>query len=216
MARAITAGWETEANAAVCRPVQLYEGVFQGGSTLRIWNGLGDLAWSSVTWFGNGWFQGAMPAVENQELDTGKMEIHLAGVPLAVVSLALGTTRMGALGRLYVGFLNSSGGVVADPYKVFEGKFDYAEITENAQGSDVRLVYVSEMIEMERPKEFRFNAETQKYFYPEDRGFEFVAGLQDKPIFWGKARDQAVERHKPKKKKKGRGGRKKRKDKKVI
>lgn len=209
MARGVTAPWIAQATAAKSTPILLFEGVFGSAVNLRLWNGIGDLSWDSKTWLGNGWFHGVTPAIEDEEINASNMEILLAGVPQATVSAILGQTRQGATGKLWIGFINSGGSVV-DPYLQFEGKFDTAEVRETVDQPMLTLSYESELVEMERPKEFRYNQETQRYFYPEDRGFEYVQRLQETPLFWGRTREQVLQREKQEKKKEKRGSKKRR------
>ena len=207
MARGVTNDWITEATADKNTPILLFEGVFGSGVTFRLWNGIGDLSWDSKTWSGNGWFHGVTPANEDEEINASNMEVILAGVPASTVSAILGQTRQGATGKLWIGFINSSGNVV-DPYLQFEGKFDTAEVREDVEQPLLTLTYESELVDMERPREFRYNQETQKYFYPEDRGFEYVQRLQDTPLFWGRTREQVIRREKAEKKAEKRGSKK--------
>lgn len=207
MARAVTSPWIAEATATKCTPILLFEGVFGSGVNLRLWNGIGDLSWDSKTWNGNGWFHGVTPAAEDEEINASNMEVLLAGVPAATVSAILGQSRQGATGKLWIGFLDANGAAI-DPYLQFEGKFDTAEVRETVDQPMLTMTYESELVEMERPKEFRYNQETQRYFYPEDRGFEYVQRLQETPIFWGRTREQVLERQKREKKKQQHGSKK--------
>lgn len=207
MSRGVTSAWLAQAEASSSAPIFFFEGAFANGVFVRLWTGIGDIAWDSKTWLGNGWLHNIIPYREDTEINASNMQIELAGVPASTISLVLGQTRQGATGKLWVGFLNSSGAVV-DPYLQFEGKFDTAEVNEGADGSVLTMSYESELVELERPKEFRFNQETQKYFYPEDRGFEYVQRLQETPIFWGRTREQVLKRHEREKKKKARGSKK--------
>lgn len=205
MPRELTNDWMTQAEADSCRIVFLFEGIFgDTGTPLRLWDGIGDITWDSKLWLGNGWLHGIGAPVEDSEINASNLEITLAGVPQAVLSLVLGQTRLGSSGKIWWAFMDTDGTLI-DPQQQFEGKFDTAEITENPSEPYVKLTYESELIELERPKEFRFNQETQKHFYPTDRGFEYLQGLQDKVIFWGRTRDQVTKRHERDKKKKGRG-----------
>lgn len=207
MARAVTVDWLAEATAERSRPILLYEGMFGNGVVLRLWNGIGDLSWDSKTWLGNGWFHGVTPAVEDEEINASNMEVLLAGVPSSTISAILGSFRQGASGKLWIGFIDSAG-LVVDPYLQFVGKLDTAEVRETVEQPMLTVTYESELVEMERPKEFRFNHETQRYFYPEDRGFEYVQRLQETPIFWGRTREQVLEKKEKEKKKEKRGSKK--------
>jgi hypothetical protein len=48
------------------------------------------------------------------------------------------------------------------------------------------LTAESRLIDLERSRERRYTSEDQKIDYPNDKGLEFIADLQDKEIVWGR------------------------------
>lgn len=184
MSRDLTAEMITELLAATNRPVFFFEGQFQDG-TLRYWTGTGPISWNGQTWEGNGLLQGVRLAAEVTHIEATGIEIHLAGVSQQVLALILISAQMGKPGRLYFGFLNTAGAVIANPYLLFEGKFDQAEITESYENPIVTLRYESRVIDIERGKEWRYTTESQKISLNTDRGFEYVPTIQDWKGFWG-------------------------------
>lgn len=184
MARNLSAGFITQATAASNRPIVLFEGVFSS-STLRLWNGWGDLSWNSQTWLGNGWFQAMEGGDETTEVEATDMTIVLSAVPSSVLSLVLGDQKQGALGSLYIGFLNSSGTVVADPYLWWRGTYSHSEIDYSPWSPTVRLVYDSPLMDMERPREQRWTHDCQQKLFPGDLGFEYVRDAANWHGQWG-------------------------------
>jgi hypothetical protein len=59
-------------------------------------------------------------------------------------------------------------------------------IEENADTSVISVTAENVLIKLERPVVRRFTNEDQKSRFPDDRGLEYVAGLQDKDILWGR------------------------------
>lgn len=206
MARDLTAGWIANATARVCRPVIFFEATFIS-NTLRLWSGIGETTWNSQIWQGNGWLQEPEFPEETDDIEANGMEIILAGVPGAVVSLALQEGKQGASGKVWFGFLNADGTVVDSPYLVFDGKFDYCDITESVAGSIVKIQYETHLLDMERPKEFRYNPRSQALFFPDDRGFEYVDQLQGKNLYWGNKKKEPKKKERTKVKQ-GKGNRK--------
>lgn len=200
MSRGLTGNFVTEATATSNRPAIFFEGAFIS-STLRLWSGLGDISWSGQTWLGNGWLGLPSGADETEEVQANGWEITLSGVPLAVISLALQEIKQGATGKLYLGFLNSSGAVISDPYLVAQGLADTATINESAETASVSLTYESKLIDLERAREFRYTHDSQRSLYPTDDGFQYVSSLQDWSGFWG------AQQRKPNKKTKRRRAR---------
>ena len=179
MSRDLSAGWIVESIAKTCRPCKFFEGVFRS-QTLRLWSGVGSISWNSQIWQGNGWLREIEGIEETEEIEQQGMKIVLAGVPAAVISLALSEGRQGASGKVWEGFLNAAGAVISTPYLAAEGKFDYCYIKEDIAGALVEIQYETHLLDMERPKEFRYNSRSQQIFFPTDRGFEYVDFLADK------------------------------------
>lgn len=184
MARDLTAGMVTQLTATSNRPVLFFEGEFSSG-TLRFWTGSGVLNWDSKTWEGNGLLHGFQLATETEDIEATGVEIELSGVSEATTQLVLASAEMGRPGRLWLGMLNSSGVIIADPYKIFDGKFDTAEIVENAEASEITIKYETRLIELERGREWRYTPENQRLFNASDKGFDYVAGIQEWDGFWG-------------------------------
>lgn len=174
--RALTEDMITELTAKVNRPVIFYEGVFVG-FTMRLWNGTGELIWNGETWLGNGWFQGFQGIEEDNDLGSTGMEIVLAGVPLDLISTMLGNSQQGASGKLWLGFLATDQSVIEDPYLMFDGKLDVPTIDDKVDGPLIQISYESELLDLDRSKEYRYTPESQKIFNATDRGFDYVAQI---------------------------------------
>lgn len=183
MARNLTANFITEATATSNSPIAFFEGVF-ASSTVRLWTGYGDLSWNGQTWLGNGWFQGIEGAEESDRVEAFDMTIILMGVPSSVVSLALGDQKQGAAGKIWIGFLNGSS-VVSDPYLWWQGKYSHGEIEEQPDTSTIRLFYESHLVDLQRPKEYRWNKQTQEIFFSGDTGFDFMKAAANYNGAWG-------------------------------
>lgn len=186
MSRNLTAGVITEINAAELRPILLFQGDFTTG-TVRAWSGYGDLSWNGQTWTGTGNLLTVSAIQEAAETVANGASITLSGIPSELISLALGSVRQGANGKIYLGFLTTANAVISDPVLVFEGRLDVPIIEENGETATIAIAYESRLIDLERPRESRYTDQDQKRVYPGDRGFEFVAKLQDQVVVWGRA-----------------------------
>jgi hypothetical protein len=93
-------------------------------------------------------------------------------------------------------FINDQnfGELVRDPYPFFHGKMDVMNIDEDAEsGGENDSGYVnigvsveSALIDMNKSPDSYYTPEEQKTVFPDDRGFEFVAWLQDAEIIFGR------------------------------
>ena len=163
----------------------LFSGEFDSG-TLYLWNGYGDLSWASQTWLGNGWFRGLEGGEETTQVEASDMTVLLSGVSSSAISLVLGDQVQNAVGNLFIGFLNASGAVIADPYLWWSGRYSHSEIAEAGDSTTLRLVYESRMIDLDRPREGRWNHDSQQDLFAGDLGFEYVVATANWHGQWGK------------------------------
>ena len=180
----LSGGMVTEFEADTIRPIFIFEGTF-ASSTLRLWDGFGNLSWDSQTWLGNGWFKGMSDVSEDEKLTSKGIDILLSGVPQSLISLILSEQRHTARGRVWLGCLDSSGAVVNSPYMLFEGGLSSPRINDSSDSAEIVLSYEDDLIILQKTKSLRYNNEAQKALFPSDRGFEYVSSLQDWIGFWG-------------------------------
>lgn len=207
MARNLTTGFLAEAAAAYNRPVVLFRGDFDGGN-LNLWTGLGDLSWAGQTWLGNGWFVGLDGGEETTAVEAVDMTVLLSGVPQSLLSLVMGGQVQGALGAVWIAFLDSGGALVPDPYLWWKGWYSHAEIDYDAASPEVRLVYDSPLADMERPRELRWTNDAQQLIFPGDRGFEYVQAAANWHGVWsGEKKKLSKNERRRTEKRRGSGGR---------
>lgn len=184
MARSLSASVVSELQAATVRPILLFKGEFSTG-TLLAWTGIGDLAWNSLTWTGVGALAGVSVIEESQEVAAKSVSVSLDGIAASNVSLALSAARQGKPCEIWIGFLNSSGAVIADPYLAFRGRLDVPVIEDAGETATITITYESRLIDLERPRQRRYTHEDLQLDYAGDLGLEYVALLADQPITWG-------------------------------
>lgn len=183
-ARDLTAGMLSEIAAARLSPILLYEGEFVSG-TIRYWTGYGNISWNGYTWTGLGAILSISAIEETSQVKASGVNVKLSGISSSIIGTALSECRLGKVGRIYFGCLDSSGNVVADPYLAFSGRLDVPTIIAEGETCTVSVTYESKLIDLQRAVERRYTDEDQKVDYPTDRGFEFVAALQEKEVTWG-------------------------------
>lgn len=203
MSRELTSGMVAELTASTFRPFFLFEGIF-ASSTIRLWDGIGDLSWDGQTWLGNGWFKGLSTVQEDNDVKANGIDVILSGVSLSVVSLILTDSRHSCRGKVYLGAFDSDEEIVADPYLLFEGALSAPRIDDSPNSSQAVLSYEDDLIMILRSRELRYNQETQQSLFAGDRGFEYVTGLQKWTGFWGYKEKPKKEKERKKKNKAGR------------
>lgn len=171
MTRSLTTALKNRLIASPTTPCYLWTGTFNA-VPLYLWSGYGDLSWDSKTWIGNGWLQGFAGGSEQTDVSAQEMVVTLAGVPQDILSLVLNANQ-GATGKFYIGALDTAGAIVVDPYLIFSGKLDVPKIKDDVENPVITISYESKFVDLDRPREFRYSSESQKIFYPGDRGFEY-------------------------------------------
>ena len=183
--RSLTGAVQAELAASVVRPILIAEIGFRSG-VVRVWSGIGDLVWNGQVWAGVGDLGGVTPIEETGETKAVGAAFTLSGVPSSTLSAVLGDVQQGAPARLWLGFLDANGQVISSPYLAFAGQVDVPEIEEGGDTAIVTIRAESDLVDLERPRTRRYTPEDQAIDYPGDKGFDFVAALQDAEIVWGR------------------------------
>lgn len=183
MARAMTALMLAEIVKQAVSPVIFFEGEFNSG-TIHLWSGVGDIVWNGNTWNGAGQLLSISEIRETVDVVAASVQIGLSGLPSSLVSLALNDVRQGRKGRLWLGFINSSGAIIADPYQIFTGLLDVPTMDETGETANLTLSYENRLVGLLTANDRRYTPEDQHVDFPGDSGFDNVAGLQDAQIVW--------------------------------
>lgn len=178
---------------------------------LYFWTGYGDLLLNGITYLGAGQLVNISSVEETTEIEAKGATITMTGIPSSFLSLALQEPYQGRECRIYFGlWLNnrsitteSSVTITAEDLfefvtetdtrhlaEIFSGELDQMNIAEEASTATVSVTAENVLIKLERPVVRRFTNEDQKSRFPNDKGLEFVASLQDKEIFWGRTAKQ--------------------------
>jgi hypothetical protein len=190
MSRDLTANMVTQVTAAALSPVYFMELDLPSGA-LRLWNGIGPITWNSQTWTGVASLISFSPIKETQAIEAHGIKFVLNGISSAILSAVLDNSNelQRATVTLYMGALDSSGAVVADPFNVFSGYADTCEIEDTGETAKITLNAESKLIALKRTKVRRYTPEDQKQEYSGDLFFDFVPALQDQEIQWGKGQE---------------------------
>lgn len=185
MPRSMTAAAQAALTAPDLRPVLFFEGEFPTAA-VRFWAGLGSIDWNGQTWVGAGNLIGVSSVEEGTDVVATGLMVTLAGLPPSLVSAVIGDARQGLPGRIWLGFLDAAGALIVDPVQVFAGRLDVPQIADGAENCVITISYESRLIDLNRPREFRYTHESQRVLSPGDKGLEYVAALQDKELAWGR------------------------------
>jgi hypothetical protein len=174
---------------------------------LYFWTGYGDLDLDGKTYLGVGNLVNISSVEETTEIEAKGSVITMTGIPSAYLSQALQEPYQGRDCKIYFGlwikdsFITTeatdtitsenlfefvSGNDTRYLTEIFSGELDQMNISEEGNTSTIAVTSENVLIKLERPVVRRFTNEDQKSRFPSDRGLEFVAGLQDKEVFWGR------------------------------
>lgn len=178
---------------------------------LNFWTGYGELDANDKTYLGAGQLVNISSVEETTEIEAKGATITMSGIPSSFLSLALTEPYQGRPCRIYFGLWLSGRDITTESSQVittenlfdfqvegesnffaeiFSGELDQMNISEEASTATVSVTAENILIKLERPVVRRFTNEDQKSRFPSDKGLEFVASLQDKEIFWGKATEK--------------------------
>ena len=179
-------------------------------SVLNFWTGLGDLVHAGITYTGTGQLLQISELSETAEISAKGAVITLSGIPSNLISLALTEPYQGRLCQIYFGAIDANRvylvdeagdyvlsedssridlatGDANDIVEVFTGYMDQMNIDEGAETSTIGLAVESKLIDLERPRVIRYTDANHKSRFQNDKAFEFVEDLQDKPFSWGRS-----------------------------
>lgn len=185
MSRDLTTDMANAVQASTVRPILLFEGEYVT-TTVRYWTGIGTLSWDGQSWLGVGNLIEATPIQETDDVKASGISIKLNGASIAAITEAFTEMRSGKAGSIRLGLLTEAGAVIDRPKIIFRGRLDLVEVDDSDPGKPVlMLAYEHELIDLKRPREWRFTGAHQQKLHAGDTGCRFVAALQDAQLTWG-------------------------------
>ena len=175
--------------------------------TIRMWTGQGTLVLDNGTeWFGLGQLLNISSIEETSEMAVKGATVSLSGIPSELLSLALSEPYQGRVAKIYFGtfsygsLLQQSGSYILQQdgsrinlqdgskgfNELFSGYMDQMNIEEGGEASTITMSVENKLIDLERARVGRYTSGYQKSIYPNDLGLDFIEGLQDKQIPWGR------------------------------
>lgn len=185
MSRQVTSEFLSEIRSEQLTPVLLIELQFSGG-TVNFWTGLGTLTWDGKTWQGTGNFGKLSTIEETSRTVASGVEFTLTGIPSSIISTAFNQFYQGRPAKYWFGVLNEKSKLIIDPVLIFSGKMDIMIMRETGETGTISLTVENDLIDLERPRTFRYTSEDHKSYFTDDTFFDQVQALQDVQIRWGR------------------------------
>jgi hypothetical protein len=146
-----------------------------------------DLSWNGHTWLGNGWLRPFGDITEVAEIGASGLKLRIGGLDPAAVSIVLGPLVLKNYGTLYLAFLSETLAVTPNPFIIYRGMYDQAELRDDSTTSEIMLSYENSRIRHHKAKELRYTDQCQQSIWPGDTGFRYTSKTSDWSGFWGKA-----------------------------
>lgn len=180
---------KAEIDAISKNPAIFYEAEFAGSPVntfTRLWTGVHEITALGQSWQGVGHLASLSPIKETTDVYAAGIVVGLSGLDATRVSEILQSVELGLGGTVYLGFLNNAGALVDDPEILFQGLMDVPQIEDDGTSATITISYESRLRDGERPRPWRYTPESQKKFYPDDEGYEFISALVEWNGTWGK------------------------------
>ena len=184
MTRSLGTDFTNALSADEVQPFFAVEMDFSGGA-IRLWTGYGNITIGGDTYIGAADFMQIATVDETSEIKATGINVMLSGIPSNLLSSALSENYQGRDITMYFGTLDNAGAINDTPYVLFKGIMDVMNISESSDTANISITGESRLIDLEIARERRYTSEDQKIDYPNDKGLEFVADLQQKQIIWG-------------------------------
>lgn len=125
-------------------------------------------------------------AQETQDLRVGTIGMTLSAVDQSYISIFLGQQYVNRRLRIWLAILDSSGQIVGDPIKTFDGEIVGYNLSHSKDSAVINMKAASHWSDFERKNGRMTNPNSQQYYFANDTGMRFAAE-SIKDITWGKA-----------------------------
>jgi len=187
MARTLTTAMSNAVDDEVVRPFYLIHMNLDSGDggALYFWSGVGTYSYDSKSYIGAGNFLQMSTIQETTAVQANGLRVGLSGVNSSLITAARDADYQGRIMTVKLGLMDSSNAVISDPVVVFEGFMDVMAITDKGESCDISVSVEHRLIEFDRERVRRLTDADQQIDHSGDKGFEFIAEIQEKEIAWG-------------------------------
>ena len=187
MSRSISTDFNTQITSNSVRPFFAVDIGYEN-NTLRLWTGYHEVSFDNKTFIGSGSLLRLSNVSESADTKATGLQIVLTGLDDSILNASMSEVEQNIPCTLYFGVLTTTSNateVVDTPYKMFEGFLDVVNIDNDGETVNIEFRFENKLISLEKPTDKRYTDQDQKQLFPDDKGLEFVASIQNKAIVWG-------------------------------
>lgn len=168
-------------------PALFVEAHFATG-VVYLWSGLGAISWNGHTWSGVGSLGGISTIDDSAVVEAKGIVLTLSGLDPALLADVLQEFQTGSPVLVYLGlFTNASPpALISSPITSWAGRMDVPTVDVGADAVTITVACENRLMEMNVACDRRYTAVDQAIDFPGDNGFQFVSGVQERQIFWGR------------------------------
>ena len=159
---------------------------------ILLWTGNDDLVINSETYTGAGSLLTISGIEEGREVKSTGVSIAISGMDQTVLGYALEENYQNRPITLLMGFLMGGSNEVAGTFTIFKGRMVNLTVSDDPNGSVINVDAENRLVDLERPSNLRYTAESQQFLFASDTGFNRMQQLQDKQITWGQSTDHVT------------------------
>ena len=153
--------------------------------TLNLWSGIGDFTGSDgLTYTGAGELLNIENVDEDKELSSTNMTIGISGLSANIVTYATTEDYQNRPVTIKMFFFHPDTDDEVGNVILFKGRMDTLTVTDGDSFSVV-ISAENKLIDLTRPKNLFYTAETQNFLYSGDKGLEFVSKIREQTVNWG-------------------------------
>ena len=153
--------------------------------TLNLWSGIGNFTGSDgLTYTGAGELLNIENVDEDKELSSTNMTIGISGLSENIVTYATTEDYQNRPMTIKMFFFPPDTDDEIGNVILFKGRMDTLTVVDGDSFSVV-ISAENKLIDLTRPKNLFYTAETQNFLYSGDKGLEFVAKIREQTVNWG-------------------------------
>jgi hypothetical protein len=184
MSRDIDAALKAASKQDKIQPVILVKLKYDSAD-VNVWSGFGTLSFGGEDYLGVGDFGSVSPVQEDSELATSSIQLTLSGINPALLSVQLNEHYQGNPATVWLGMFDNTTQALLTPTIIFKGLMDNSQITLGKTGI-ITVNVTNRLARWDKTNDRRYNNNDQKNLFPDDDFFQFVEGLSEKVLVWGR------------------------------